>query len=103
MSEATKTIAFRVPPSIEQQIDQLAKEAIHSKAEWVRDQVMNPFNAEPIAPASHSGQSEEPAGSDTAVLEPIESRITKTDCLIREGIRTVKFAVRDTANEHQKE
>ena len=68
MPEPTKTIAFRVPPSVEQQIDELAKAAGQSKGEWVRDQILQTLIADnPQTPSQPEPVSEYNAGLNAAL------------------------------------
>jgi hypothetical protein len=80
---STTTIAFRVSPSIDEQIQVIAKTLGQSKSNWVRDQVMQSFyRSDPSnSPPIHS---ESPAEAvPPIVLAMIEARFEACEKLLR--------------------
>lgn len=100
MPEPTKTISFRVPPSIDQQIDDCAKAAGLSKGEWVRDQILQTLGTEqPTTPSSEpTKESNEGAMPGVEVLQAQMSGSTR---YLHDEISNVKDALRE-ASRHSK-
>lgn len=102
MSEATKTIAFRVSQPIQGQINDIAKANGQSKSEWVRDQVMHALHAA-LPQSPEADQPSEPTRSSTGLLEAIEARIQQAENGLRDEICAVRTAVTDAANSHHRD
>jgi len=82
----TTTIAFRVSPSIDEQIQEIAKTLGQSKSNWVRDQVMQSFHSSDSSntPPVHS---ESPAEVvPPTALAMIEARFEACEILLRTEI-----------------
>ena len=83
---STTTIAFRVSPSIDEQIQEIAKTLGQSKSNWVRDQVMQSFHSSDSSntPPVHSEIPTEEV--PPIVLAMIEARFEACEKLLRSEI-----------------
>jgi hypothetical protein len=101
MPEPTKTIAFRVPPSVEQQIDEHAKAAGQSKGEWVRDQILQVLGTEqqPTTP-SREPTSDSNDGAMPAV-EVLQAQMCGSTRYLHNEICNVNDTLRE-ASRHSK-
>jgi len=98
MFDATKTIAFRVSPAIDAQIEEIAKAQGLTKSQWVRDQVMQAVHA-----TSPPGEDEPSAEKDRLtpdVARAIENRILEFAGTLREDILAVKTSIEQAAKDH---
>lgn len=102
MSEPTKTIAFRVAQSIEQQIDELAKASGQSKGEWVRDQVLAALGAA-SPPTEAPPQPVDSPDKQNKQLDSMQAQLSGVARFLRNEIRSVKTTVDDSVRNRQQE
>ena len=103
MSDATKPVAFRVSPEIDQQIQELAKADGMNKSEWVREQVMKAVHAMTPPEEAAPEQPAEPSQSPTSLRQVLEARIQGAEDALRRDIDGVKAAVLEVAKRHQED
>jgi hypothetical protein len=103
MPSSTKTIAFRVSTSIEEQIQQIAKANGQSKGDWVRDHVMQAIHA--MSPPIASKQEEPIAASGLPpdLLTVVEARFQEVENILRDEIQAVKTAIREVEKSHHRD
>ena len=101
MSDATKTVAFRVSPEIKKQIQEIAKADGLNKSEWVREQIMKAVHAMNPPEDAASEQPADPNKSPTSLRQALEARIQGTEDALRREIDGVKAAVLEAAKSHQ--
>jgi hypothetical protein len=102
MPSSTKTIAFRVSISIEEQIQQIAKANGQSKGDWVRDQLMQAIHA--MNPTTAPKQEEPISVSEPPpdLLTVLEARFQEVEHILRDEIQAVKTAIREVAKSHHR-
>ena len=93
MSDATKTVAFRVSPEIKKQIQEIAKADGLNESEWVREQIMKAVHAMNPPEEAASEQPADPSKSPTSLRQALEARIQGTEDALRREIDSVKDAV----------
>jgi len=83
---STTTIAFRVSPSICEQIEEIAKTNGQSKSDWVRDQVMQSFHSSDSSntPPVHTESPVQEISPTVAAM--IEARFEACEILLRSEI-----------------
>jgi len=101
MSDATKTVAFRVSPEIKKQIQEIAKADGLNESEWVREQIMKAVHAMNPPEEAASEQPADPSKSPTSLRQALEARIQGTEDALRREIDSVKDAVLEAAKSHQ--
>ena len=99
MPEPTKTIAFRVSPDVDRQIDEVAKAEGLNKGEWVRAQVMGALHA--LAP-DNSTETAKP-GNTAQTAPDLATRIRETEDTIRKDIAGIMTALREFTHEHHRD
>jgi predicted DNA-binding protein len=100
---STTTIAFRVSPSIDEQIEEIAKTLGQSKSNWVRDQVMQSFHSSDPSntPPVHTGS---PAEEIPPIeLAMIESRLEACEKLLHRLIDELTTTIVQLADSHHRD
>lgn len=103
MPEPTKTIAFRVPPSVEQQIDELAKAAGQSKGEWVRDQILQTLIADNQQPPSQPEPVSESNDGLNAAVELLQAQMSGSTRYLHNEISNVKDTLREASRDSRRD
>lgn len=98
MSEATKPIAFRVSPEVDEQIQEISKANNQTKSEWVRDQVMEALYRLQQLVRPEPERREPPEQDSACLLERIDVQIQDSERRICDQLaelnRTVKAATK---------
>lgn len=85
MSEPTKTISFRVPLAIADQIDAVATAHGQNMSQWVRQQAMQTLHTG-LPPATENNRPSEPFAIPVGLGEAIEARIQQAENRLWEEI-----------------
>lgn len=97
MTGTTKTIAFRVSQSVDEQIQEIAKADGRTKGDWVRDRVMQALHAMSPRSVPELEEPTEASDSPASLLLSLETRIQETENVLREEIDAVKTAIAKVA------